>query len=138
MTTLYQDIRGLLQRRAMTAVGFPADIAPQAVAYNPVPGTPWARMVLTPASGRPFSVSGARIKHVGLFTVTIFQPAKAGTAAAEVAADNLKAVFRPGDVLHRNNENLAVDYAEVRQIVEETDWVSAPVMIGWTCYSPRN
>lgn len=138
MTT--PDIRGALQTRAALAAGFPAEDqrAFEGVVFTSTTGIPWARMTVMPTSGRPFSVSAADTAHMGLFQVDIFVPAGQGTAAAEIAADAVRAVFRAGTNLFQGRERIQIDYSERAQALQQADWIVCPVTVGWRCYSANN
>jgi len=139
--TLYQNIRGMLQARAVTASGFPgsAQRAYEGVAFSPTVGTAWARMTLVPTQGRSAVIGGALKAHQGLFLVDLFYPSGQGTASVESVADAVKAVFAPGDTLTLNGESLRIRYAERNQpLAVEADWISAQVQVGWLCHSPNN
>lgn len=140
MTTLHQDIRAALTKRAITAVGFPAEAnrAFDGKKYKPVVGTPYARLQFFPSASRPMTTSAARKTHRGMFWVTFFGKPNEGTAALETLAGALKDVFTPDTVLHEGGENIAIEYAEARPFIDEPDWAGLPVVIGWTCYSLRN
>ena len=140
-TTLYQDIRGALQQRAASATGYPP-VGQRAYEGGPLfsstNGTPYARTTLMPTSGRPFEVSGGTKQHAGLFQVDVCVPSNQGTATAEIAADNVKAMFEPGDVLLKNGEHIVIDYAERGKAMVSPDWIFCPVTVRWRCFSTRN
>ncbi len=140
MTSIYQDIRGALQTQAMTASGFPAitEVAAEGVLFTPVVGTTWACMTLMPSQDRAFSVSGGTTQHMGLFQVDIHTPSDNGTAAAEIAADAVRAVFAVGSRIPFNNETVIVDYAERKQAMVDPNWIFCPVTVRWRCFSNRN
>lgn len=137
--TVSQDIRGAIQERAATASGFPADpqVHYQGLTFKPTKGVKWARVTVIPSTTRPFDVAAGRRSHVGLAIVTVFIPANGGqgTGLAEIAADNVCAVFPPGARLFQGGERVNITYSERKQAVVEPDWISCPVEIAWTTHS---
>lgn len=140
MASLYQNIRGCLQSRALATPGFPARCAFEGALFSSTVGTPWARLTLMPQMGRPYSVSAGLMRHSGLFQVSVFLPAGGGpgTGAAEAIADAVKARFVAGMKLAQGGETVEIEYAERSQAMVEADWISAPVTVGWRCFSPNN
>lgn len=138
--SLYQNIRGALQTRAATASGFPpvAQRAYENRLFTSTTGVPYARMTLIPSSGRPFSLSGARRYHNGMFQVDIFYPTLVGTAAAEQVADAVRAVFVPGTKVPLNGDMVLIAYSERHAGLDGKDWLQIPVTIGWSCLSDKD
>lgn len=135
MTTLYQDIRGMLQSRLASVPGVPA-IAYEGIPYTPVPGTPFCEPTFLPANGRPATMGdGHLVRHEGSFEVVLAYPTGSGTGTGEAMADTIKSYFKASDVLTLNGNNLRFRYAERRPVIEQTDWYRVPVSIGWYTFS---
>lgn len=134
------NIRGAIQIRAATAVGFPPSNQQsyEGMLFTSTVNTPWVKLNFMPQSGRPFPVNAATTLHRGLFQITVYVPDGAGTNAAETAADAVCAVFRAGTHLSLNGEAVIIDYAERAPVLRDAGFVYAPVTIAWRCYSPNN
>lgn len=146
MPSLYQNIRGALQERALTAAGFPGTTkrSYEGVGFNrpaSVAGEVWARLTLIPASGRPYDVGNGSKRHLGIFQVSLFYAAigAPGTGPVEALADAVKDVFSPGIFLFKNGERVKIQYAERAQVAtDEPDWLHCPATVGWECFSRSN
>lgn len=138
--SISQSIRAALQLRAATAAGFPASdqIAYEGVVFTSTTGVPWARMWMMPQSGRPFSVDGGTTIHRGLFQVDTMVPDGQGTAAAEIAADAVRVLFRAGTRISQGSDTIIVDYSERGPAQQQPDWIFCPVTVAWRCYSQSN
>lgn len=138
--SISQSIRAALQLRAATAVGFPGSdqISYEGVVFTSTTGVPWARMWMLPQSGRPFNVAGDTTIHRGLFQVDVMVPDGEGTAAAEIAADAVRALFRAGTRISQDSEAIIIDYAERGSAQQQPDWIFCPVTVSWRCYSQSN
>jgi hypothetical protein len=142
MPSLYQNIRGALQSRALTASGFPTVVEYEGVmVQRPDPtavGAKWARLVLIPSASKPYDTATRYKRHIGIFQVSIFYASvgSPGTGAVEALADAVKDVLYPGLDLFKNGERIRIQYAERAQVaVDEPDWLQCPVTIGWQCFS---
>lgn len=138
-----QAIRGALQQRAATAVGFPPSNqrAYEGYAFNPTIGTTYARMTVIPSESRPAVVGAATKIHRGLFQIDIFYPAQGnpGTGAAEVLADAVKDVFAVGgSAMSVGGETVTVERVQREQVIQSPEWLQVPVTVYWLCYSPNN
>lgn len=141
MPTVSQDIRGAIQIRAATASGFPASgqRAYEGLIFRPTIGTAWAQITIAPSTIRPFDLAAARRTHKGVAIISVHIPTNGGvgTAAAEVAGDNVRAVFAPGTRLFQGSERVDIDFCERKQAIVDPDWISCPVEIAWTAHSSR-
>lgn len=138
--SLYQDIRGALQAHALLVDGLPPSnqIAFEGTLFTSTVGTPWAKMTLLPYSGRPFSVSGETIDHLGDFQIDYFAPAGSGSGDAESLADAIKEAFRPGARLVMNSTTVLVQYADRRPALSTADWYQVPVNVRWRAFVSAN
>lgn len=138
--SLYSDIRGALQARALTASGFPSRVSYQGVKFDPNPLFAWARMTLVPNEGRSAVVGAATKLHRGLFIVTLFYPTKGdpGTKPLDDLVNGVAAVFGPGTSLTQGSETVTVDYAERGAFSEDPEWLSEQVTVAYRCFSPNN
>lgn len=137
-TTIYQDIRAALQQRAQTADGFPADpqIAYEGIVFTPTPEVPWARLTLSPTSIAAYTVNVGTLLHKGLFMIDLFYPLKAGTGLVESIADNVRAVFVPGQRLAIGQFFLQIDSSS-RTRAMPSEWLMVPVTVGWKVFASR-
>jgi hypothetical protein len=135
MTTLTQDIKAALEKRAATASGFPSSSnrAYEAVPFTPTPGTTWARLTFMVNSRRRESAgSDAYYLYQGLLVVDLFLPSGKGTGAALALADAVAAVFPEDVTLTQGDASVRVRYAEPSGGTRvEADWVKAQVAISW-------
>lgn len=141
MPTVSQEIRGAIQLRAATATGFPAagQRAYEGMIFRPTVGTAWAQITIAPSTVRPFDLAAARRTHTGVAIISVHIPAAGGvgTGLAEIAGDNVRAVFPPGARLFQGSERVEINWSERRQAIIEPDWISCPVEIAWTAHSSR-
>lgn len=137
--SLYQDIRGALTARALTASGLPAARAYEGVPSDPTVGTPYVSFTLLPTQERPATLgqAGDTLRQ-GMFQVSLFYPAGSGTGTAEAMADTVKGVFVPGTDLTQGSTTVRIRYAERGQVQMQPDFLMVPVTIGWWLHSPTN
>jgi hypothetical protein len=132
--SLYTEIRGALQARAVATPGFPGALqrAYEGRPFNPTLGTPYAALTLLPTAERPADIAGDQARQDGLFQIGLFYPANAGeTATLEALADAVRARFTPTLEIERNGVVVVIDYAERGPIIHEGDWMQLPVTIRW-------
>lgn len=140
-TTITQDIRGALQKQAANAAGFPTTVVRQGLGeVMPANSESHARLFYIPASTRPFNVRSKRFEHVGLFQISLYGPGGGGTGAIEQLADNVRAVFKPGETrLAAGPDTVTIDFSERADAMEvENDWLMVPTTVMWRCFSARN
>jgi hypothetical protein len=137
--TIYQDIRGALQKRASLAQGFPPSGQRdyEGITFRPTIGTTYARMTLIPSSARPPFMDGRVVQHEGLFQVDLFAPGggSPGSATVEQVADAVRAQFEAGLRLPVNAGKLLIRYAERSGILTQPDWLQISVTIAYRIYS---
>lgn len=138
--SLYSDIRGALQTRALTASGFPSRVQYQGVIFNPDLSFPWARMTLVPSEGRSAVVGAVTKLHRGLFIISLFYPTRdnLGTKPLDDLVNGVAAVFGPGVSLTQGSEIVTIDYAERGAFDENPEWLSEQVTVSYRCFSPNN
>lgn len=140
--SLYTDIRGALETRAITTVGFPpaAQRAWEGIGFKPTIGTPWVRLTLVPTEGRSAVVGAVTKLHRGLFLVDLNYPARddPGAGDVDIAADAVKAVFGPGVSLTQGTETVSIEHAERGPVIPTSEWLLVSVSVAWHCYSPNN
>ncbi|QOZ25277.1 phage tail terminator-like protein [Bradyrhizobium sp. CCBAU 51753] len=126
------EIRGLLQVRAKTAIGFPAAVKYEGKTFEAPPTNPWARMTLTNTRRGPFSLSDSAING-GLLLVDLFYPVNKGTKAIEDAADALIDVFPIGDRIAGATLSLWIQQAYHSGVIETPTDLQVPVTVSWRC-----
>lgn len=143
MTSVYQDIRGVLAAAVNAVAGVPPDAqrAYEGLLFTPTVGTPYMRQTLLGLNGRPFDIAAETTAHKGLYQVDLFYPSGKGTGPIEALADTIKLAFPASTILAKNGETISISYSERGQVVVDSDdpaWLHLPVTIGWSCYSARN
>ena len=140
MTSLNQDIRAGLQKRAITVSGFPdADNrAFEGLEFTPTADTPWAKMTLIPTANEAF-LTGQTNTTTGLFQIDLYEPPGLGTGTLEALLNAVKDKFRPATrILLAGGEYLeVVNVEQVGGIFSEADFMRAIVQVRWRVHSAR-
>lgn len=143
MPSLYQNIRGVLQTRALATPGFPVSVAFEGKTQSPpapTAGVTYARLTLMPTRGRPFDVGNGTKRHSGIFLVDVFfaSDGDPGTGDVEALADAVKAAMPPGAKLVLNGETVKIDASERSEVLPADGWLHCPVTVTWHCFSRNN
>lgn len=139
MTTLHQDIRAGLQKRALTTTGMPAEgsRAYEGVKFEPQPGEAWVRMTLIPTDSMAI-VSGASATQTGLFQIDLYEPSGLGTGSVEALADAVMDKFRVGTLVYQNSEVIKiVGCRRVGAVMHEADFERVIVQVSYSVHSTR-
>lgn len=139
-TTMTID-RTLSTAAAATArltAGLPAGRAWEGKEYIPTTGQPWVRESFRPLVSRPRSLgAGGTIEHQMTANLSLFYPSKKGTLAVERMAGAVLDAFAPGTSLAYAGNAGIIQQCERSPLVEEPEWISAPVIVSITAYTSR-
>ena len=139
MTTLHQDIRAGLQKRALTTTGMPSEgsRAFEGMAFEPQAGEAWVRFTLIPTNSNSI-VSGVSATQSGLFQIDLYDPAGLGTGGVEALADAVMDKFRVGTRIFQGVEEIKiVGVRRVGGVMADADYVKAIVEIAYSVHSTR-
>lgn len=137
LATLTADMRAAC-RVALAAVAglpaYPAQWSLEGEKFDPTPGTAWLRESLTPVSQLTRTVGPERLlTHTALYRVALFQPRGGDTpvtARLDEQADAVLAQFEPGRTFDApSGRTVTVRSARRAGLVEEPDWMQAPVLV---------
>jgi hypothetical protein len=130
--TISASIRAALEVALAAVPGIPAARAYQGVLFTPVLGTPWVRASIVWTTQRQAALGTDLYLHEGLFLVNVFSPQGKGAKAVEAIADAICADFVPTAPL---GNGVRVRYAQKAALIEEPDWLSIPITIGFYTYA---
>ena len=139
MTTIHQDIRAGLQKRALETSGMPAEGSRsfEGVTFEPQPGEAWVRMTLIPTDSDSI-VSGASATQTGIFQIDLYEPAGLGTGGIEALADAVMDKFRVGTRIFQGVEIIRiVGSRRSGPVFPEADYLRAIVEIRYSVHSTR-
>lgn len=137
--TLTADARAACRVQLATVAGLPAQAqwSLEGEPFTPTAGTAWLRESLTPAAPRTLTVGPQRlVTHTLLYRVALFQPrvlagnATPVTSRLDAQADAVLAAFEPGATFDApSGRTVTVRSARRAGLVEEPDWMQAPVLV---------
>ena len=129
--------RALEKRLAMLRPAMPG--AYDNASYKPVTGVAWLRATLMPATIENPTIELLTTIERGIFAVSLFYPKGDGPAAAETAAEAVRALFPAGLVLTESGcVTRVLRTPSIAAPVVETDWFSIPVSIRYTSIHQGN
>ena len=121
-----------LRTRLSTVPELPA-LAIEGRPFDPVQGTPWVREKLVQISESP--AANGVISHRMSWQLGLFYPNGLGTRPVAKMRSAVIDAFAPGLKLEYGNFGFVIMEAARQPIVEEPDWMQAPVAIvvqAWT------
>lgn len=118
--------------------GLPQGRAWEGTEFLPQTGQPWLRESFRPLSSEVRSLGvGGTIAHTMTGNLSLFYPSRRGTLAVERMAGAVVDLFAPGTALTYGGNSGVVLRCERQPLVQEPDWVSAPVIVSVTAYTLR-
>lgn len=123
---------------ARITAGLPQGRAWEGREFQPVLGQPWIRESFRPLVSRPRSLgAGGTIEHQMTANLSLFYPTRKGTLPVERLAGAMMDAFAPGTSLAYGQNAGIIQQCERAPLIEEADWISAPVIISLTAYTSR-
>lgn len=118
--------------------GLPSGRAWEGREFNQQIGQPWLRESFRPLVSAPRALgAGGTIEHRMTGNLSFFYPAKRGTLAVERMAGAVMDLLAPGTSLAYGQNAGVVQQCERAPLVQEPDWISAPVIVSITAYTSR-
>lgn len=106
--------------------------------FIPQTGQPWVRERFRPLVSQPRALgAGGTVQHTMTGNLSLFYPARRGTLAVERMAGAVLDLFAPGTALAYGGNSGFVQQCERQPLVQEPDWLSAPVIVSVTAYTSR-
>lgn len=118
--------------------GLPMGRAWEGREFNQQVGQPWLRESFRPLVSVPRALgAGGTIQHTMTGNLSLFYPAKKGTLAVERMAGAVLDLLAPGTSLAYGANAGIVQQCERQPLLQEPDWISAPVIVSITAYTSR-
>lgn len=138
MASIYDDIRGALEKTLADTSGLPTDIAWENVNFVPTTGTAYMQTQLVPTTRTP-AVRGLnpQMRYDGFFNIFIHVPEGGGPFLADDYADLVIDAFEATtDISFAGDTSiiLSIDYAQRRLGIHETPFYYTQVEVAWYIY----
>lgn len=137
--SVYLDISAALDSNLNSMSGKPP-IAWENVAYEPTPGTLFARPTLIPGDTTQASLgTSGTDENIGIYQIDIFAEAGQGKNEAVVMADTIADQFKRGTYLTYNSRTVRIVNASRQAMINNADgWAQLPVVITYISFTePR-
>lgn len=115
-------------------------IAWENTVFRPVVGTPWLKPSLLIGSQRLVSYGKYGLtRHSGIFQIDVVYPAASetvqGAGNLNRRVDELAAWFKPPLSLFSGALTVTIEFAQSSRAIEQPDWYSVPLSIGWFAHT---
>jgi len=133
-----QDIRRALEKKAATVSGFPPATQRhwENVRFEPTTGTPWAKLVLVPATSRPANLGPSpSLRYDGTFLVVMHFVEGKGSGAADDLLDLIRAAFTVDQSATAGSTQVRFEWSERNEGVNDAPWYVVTATIKWYAYA---
>jgi len=133
--TIHADMRAALREKLLTLTDLP-EVAWEGREYADEIGTPFVREQFRPVYSRVSSVGyGSTLEHRMTGNLTLFYPAKKGTAALDAMAGKIFTLFLPGQSLVYGGSSGTIQNTERNAVLQEPNWISCTVTVTITAFT---
>lgn len=116
--------------------GFNLPIAHENLAYEPVPGTPYAELINLPNDTTPLSTNDTN-ETDGVFRIILYWPQNEGSIQAKLKADEILAVFSIGTKVCYQSQCATITRSSRYKGVAELGWYHVVITIAYTAFLTR-
>ncbi|MDD2321903.1 MAG: phage tail terminator-like protein [Geobacteraceae bacterium] len=132
-----QMLRTAFMTRLLSLPSVPA-IARENEQFTPPANAPYLRPTLGP--GEPFQAElgeSGQNRHVGIYQISVFYPAKTGTAAAGALVASIVAHFKRGTTLVHAGQPITITKAYASAMRQDTGLAHIPITIEYRLLAPN-
>ena len=126
------DVQGALYAQAASALAGKS-VAWPGKSFTPS-STAWYRVSFVTTEepvAAEIGVNG-RNRHIGFLFIDVFYPKEnTGEGFVRTEAERIAALFKRGDVLTQNGQNVRIESGAASRCFEEENWLHVPVKIRW-------
>ena len=133
--TIHADMRAAFREKLLAVSGLP-DVAWEGREFSDQVGVPFVREQFRPVYSRVSAVGyGSTLEHRMTGNLTLFYPAKKGTAAIDAMAGELFMTFLPGQSLVYGSGAGTISNTERSALTQEPNWLSCTVTVTITAFT---
>ena len=133
--TIHPDLRAAFRTKLLTLPDLP-EVAWEGREYADHIGTPFIREQFRPVYSRIAAIGyGSTLEHKMTGNLTLFYPAKKGTAALDAMAGALFTLFLPGQSLVYGESAGTISNTERSAALQEPNWLSCTVTVTITAFT---